>query len=154
MVVGLRSRSARVVGRFTARGGAARRAAALALGGAAPLARRASSVAEGLGASASPALSGSADRPMLSSEIELAARPMPTAAPRPKMASAAPTATVRRFTDVTSTCSTSSGSRTSQRVPPSGRSSSRTEPPQRSASASTTDSPRPVPSASREASPR
>jgi hypothetical protein len=34
----------------------------------------------------------------LSPEIEFAAKPMPTAAPNPKIASAVPTASVRRFT--------------------------------------------------------
>src|SRR5918999_1706998 len=45
----------------------------------------------------SPALSGSADSPTLSPVIAFAARPIPTAAPRPKIARAVPTATVRKF---------------------------------------------------------
>ena len=44
------------------------------------------------GASVSPALSGCAERPTLSPEIELASSPMPTAATRPASTSAAPRA--------------------------------------------------------------
>ena len=52
---------------------------------------------DSVGLSADP-LSASVDSPTLSPEIEFAAKPIPTAAPSPNIASAVPMATERRFT--------------------------------------------------------
>ena len=119
----------------------------------------ASSSPVAVGARSSPARNGRADRPMLSPEMALAARPIPVARPTPSTASAAIRAMVRSERSPIAQPSAATGSRggapagptadsgrrTSARAPPSGRLAIRASPPQRRASTRTMVRPSPLP---------
>ena len=104
--------------------------------------------------------SGFAERPTLFAEIEFASRPMPTAARRPAMVSAATVAKRLKLISIEASPASArtrqapgqalgkartAARATSARAPPSGRFVSVTSPPQRAASDSTTARPSPVP---------